>query len=201
MNPIPINVAVEDELSEMALRRIVKDAGPHFHIGTCYGRGGFGYLRRTISGWNRAAKSVPFLVLTDLDRKPCPSALIEDWLPVPKHPNLLFRIAVRTIEAWLLADKDNLAAYLRIARKWIPDAPESLPDPKGALIEAARRSSSRDVRRSLIPRPGSTAKQGPDYNGCLTRFVVHAWNIEAAQPNAPSLARAVARLRDFSPQW
>jgi hypothetical protein len=123
MTPIPINLAVEDELSEAVLRRLVRRAGKDYHIGACYSRGGFGYLKRVVPGWNRAARSRPFLVLTDLDRRPCASSLIEDWLPEPRHPNLLLRVAVRSVEAWLLADNENLCRYLRIPKNVVPDAP------------------------------------------------------------------------------
>lgn len=103
MNPIPVNLAVEDELSEVVLRRLLADARC-YAVGTVYGRRGNGYLRKTIVGWNRAARGCPFIVLTDLDNTRCAPSLIAEWLTVPKHPNLLFRIAVREVEAWLLSD-------------------------------------------------------------------------------------------------
>jgi len=53
MNPIPVNLAIEDELSETVLHRIIAHTGRGYAIGTAYGRGGFGYLKRTIHGWNR----------------------------------------------------------------------------------------------------------------------------------------------------
>ena len=67
MTLIPVNLAIEDELSEEALRRMLGDVG-RFAIGSAYRRGGYGYLRKTIGGWNQASKGTPFLVLTDLDR-------------------------------------------------------------------------------------------------------------------------------------
>src|SRR5271163_4824291 len=111
MSPIPINLAVEDELSETVLRAILAFVDREYWIGTTYGRNGYGYLRRTITGWNRAAHGTPFVLLTDLDSSPCPSALIQEWLRVPLHPNLIFRVAVREVEAWLLADARNLARF------------------------------------------------------------------------------------------
>lgn len=71
MNHIPVNLAVEDELSEAVLRRLLTEANRGFIVGTVYGRSGYGYLRRTIAGWNRAAKGVPTVVLTDLDNEEC----------------------------------------------------------------------------------------------------------------------------------
>ena len=109
MSPIPIDLAVEDALSEAVLRQMLRRCGQLYAVGAVYSRGGYGYLKKTIRGWNAAAKGKPFLLVTDLDSATCPNQLIEDWLPVPKHENLLFRVAVREIEAWLLADAKGLA--------------------------------------------------------------------------------------------
>jgi hypothetical protein len=61
MTLIPINLATEDELSEVTLLRILKDLD-RYAVGAAYRRGGFGYLRRTIDGWNRAARGIPTTV-------------------------------------------------------------------------------------------------------------------------------------------
>ena len=114
MNSIPVNPATEDELSEIVLLRMLSYVGS-YSVGTSYRRGGFGYLRSTISGWNHAAKGIPFIVWTDLDRYACPSMLIDEWLPF-RHPNFLLRIAVREVEAWLLGDGSNLSDFSRYPR-------------------------------------------------------------------------------------
>lgn len=200
MSPIPIDLATEDELSEVTLLRIVAEVN-RYAIGTAYRRGGFGYLQRTIGGWNSAARGKPFIVLTDLDAHECPLRLISNWLHVERHPNLLFRIAVREVESWLLADCENLSEFLGVSSTLIPLVPDNLPDPKAVLVNLARRSRSKEVRDRLVPRAGSTAKQGPDYNGCLGPFVRSRWNVGAAQARSPSLARTVARLSSFDPTW
>jgi hypothetical protein len=200
MNPIPVNLAVEDELSEVTLYRIL-DIVEGFAVGTPYRRGGFGYLRRTIFGWNQAAKSIPFIVLTDLDNYECPAELIKDWLEIPKHQNLLFRVAVREVESWILADTINFAVFLGIKSSLIPLDTDSLSDPKNTLVQLARKSKSKLIRDSIVPTKGSTAKQGPDYNGCLCTFVREKWNLNAAKTNSPSLARTVDRLSSFTPTW
>ena len=88
---IPVNLATEDELSEAVLRRLLDHADRGYAVGTAYGRRGFGYLRwGTIAGWNRAARFVPFVVLTDLDLRPCPAELIDDWLTEPLAPESFF---------------------------------------------------------------------------------------------------------------
>jgi hypothetical protein len=198
---IPVNLAIEDELSEVVLRSLLNHADRGYAVGAAYGRRGFGYLRGTIAAWNRVARFVPFVVLTDLDRCPCPTALIEDWLSEPLHPNLLLRVAVRAVEAWLLADRSNFASYLRVSEKWVPLSPDGLKDPKAALVDAARRSRLREVRERIVPVPGSTAKQGRDYNACLAEFVRAGWNIQKAAARSASLQRTVARLGSFRPVW
>src|ERR1044071_4432659 len=111
MPPIPINLAMEDAVSEAVLQKVLRENRQEYAPATVYSRGGNGYIKRTISGFNNAAKGTPFLVLTDLDTYECPAALVADWLKVPKHSNLLFRVAVTEVEAWLLADRNGIAAF------------------------------------------------------------------------------------------
>jgi hypothetical protein len=198
---IPVNLATEDELSEAVLRRLLDHADRGYAVGTAYGRRGFGYLRNTITNWNRAARFVPFVVLADLDLRPCAPELINDWLTEPRHPNLLLRVAVREVEAWLLADRSNFARYLHVSEKWVPVNSDGLLDPKAALVDVARRSHSKAIRERIVPNRGSTAKQGRDYNSCLVEFVQVAWNIEAAAARSASLQRTVAKLGSFTPVW
>jgi hypothetical protein len=81
--PIPIHLAVEDELSEWVLRRIIASRPTNYSVGAVFGKGGFGYLKRQVRAFNNAAKRCPFLLLTDLDQTVCPPQLIADWLDVP----------------------------------------------------------------------------------------------------------------------
>jgi hypothetical protein len=201
MSVIPVNLAIEDELSEAVLRRLLNNTDKGYAVGVAYGRTGFGYLRKTIPGWNRAARGRPFVVLTDLDSHDCAPVLIRDWLREPQHPNPVLRVAVREVEAWLLADRTNLARYLGVPERQMPSEPDSLLDPKGFLISLAARSRSKVIKTRIAPRTGSTAKQGPDYNAALSKFVRSAWDIERASSCSASLARSVAALAAFTPDW
>ena len=118
MSPIPVHLAVEDDLSEAVIRKLLFDTGRSYAIGTVFGRGGYGYLRSRVKTWNAAAAAgTPILLLTDLDQLPCPSGLIHDWLEAEPHANLIFRVAVREIESWLLADREGFADFrMRIAK-------------------------------------------------------------------------------------
>jgi hypothetical protein len=201
MSPIPVNLAVEDDLSEWVLRALINFVDREYFIGTTYGRNGFGYLRRTVRGWNTAARGIPFVLLTDLDKIACPPTLIQEWLGVPLHPNLIFRIAVREVESWLLADIRNLASFLTVRQNVIPTNCDALDDPKAELVKVASRARSRDIRDRIVPSVGSTAKQGPDYNGCLGVFVRDHWDIGEACAASSSLNRAFQKLRTFEPTW
>jgi hypothetical protein len=201
MTVLPVYIATEDELSEVVLTRLLLFTDRGYSIGTAHRRGGYGYLKRTIEGWNRAAASRPIMILTDLDNAHCPSELISTWLQQPMHPNLVIRIAVREVESWLLADSGGLAAYLRINARFIPEHPDELPDPKSTLVSLAAKSRSNEIKSRLVPRRHSTAKQGPDYNSCLAEFVTNTWEIESAVEHSPSLRRAVARYARFTPNW
>ena len=194
----PINLAVEDDLSEAVLRKILQDGRV---VGDCYKRGGYGYLKKNIRGFNVAAKGMPFLVLTDLDSRECAPALIEDWLPVPIHHNLLFRVAVREVESWVLADRDRFAEFLGIRKTLVPVNVDAIDDPKEGLINLARKSRKRGLREDIVPTEGSTAKQGPDYNGRLKSFVEEFWNPYEAMHNSPSLERTIRAVENFQPEW
>jgi hypothetical protein len=197
---IPVNLATEDELSEITLLRILAKMN-RYAVGTAYRRGGFGYLRRTIHGWNSAARGIPFIVLADLDDSECPATLINDWLNTEKSPNLLFRVAVREVESWVLADPENLSRFLNVSPALAPTDTDVIADPKAAIVNLARKSRSAGIRNRMAPRKGSTAKQGPDYNGCLGSFMREHWDIGIARGNSQSLARTIDRLASFSPVW
>ena len=195
---IPINLAVEDALSEAVLRKILQD---RYDVGDCYKQGGFGYLKKTIHGFNNASKGMPYVVLTDLDMGECAPTLIEEWLQVPIHHNMLFRVAVREVESWVLADRDRFAKFLGIRKTLVPVNVDAIDDPKKCLINLARKSRKRNLREDIVPTEGSTAKQGPDYNGRLISFVKEFWNPYEAMHNSPSLERAIKAVETFQPEW
>ena len=145
---IPIHLAVEDSLSEWVVRRALASRPSAYEIRTVHSRGGFGVLKRQISAYNLAARRTPFLVLTDLDQHPCPPELISNWLSHPKDPQLLLRVAVREVEAWLLADTDGLTAFLGLRKAISIPHPEMLPDPKLHLLRLAEARPRRDLREA-----------------------------------------------------
>lgn len=201
MSDIPISLAVEDALSEAVLKEMLKQSQRPFMIGTCLNRGGYGYIKKIVPGLNHAARGMPYLVLTDLDNTECPLALISEWLPQPKHPNLIFRVAVKEVEAWLLAHREAFADFIGISVNLMPYEVDAIADPKQMLINLVRRSRKRNIRDAIVPAPNSTAKIGKDYNGQLIQFVQENWQVESARTNSRSLERAINALMNFEPIW
>jgi len=119
MEPIPVNLVVEDHLSEAVLTRILLSSGRPYKIGTCYGKQGRSYIEKKVNNFNQAAKGTPYLVLADLNTDICPPEIITHWFSAPKHHNLLFNIAVKEVESWVLADRAGLANFLGVRKQKI----------------------------------------------------------------------------------
>lgn len=196
---IPIILAVEDLLGEVFAQELLKGSGRKFAVGNCLGHKGFGYLKKNVRAFNKSAKGIPILVLTDLDRGKCAPLLIADWLQNPKDNNLIFRVAVREIESWLLADRDSIAKFLGLSLSDLPLNPDEILDPKALVIMLAEKSRKRNVRKAIVPARKSTAKIGPDYNGMLSFFVQSEWSLKNAIKYSPSLFRAYEAIKAFEP--
>jgi len=144
---------------------------------------------------------MPYLILTDLDYEECAPIMIKEWLPETRNPNLIFRIAVREVESWVLADRPGFAKFLGISQNKMPRKPDELLDPKAYLINLAKDSRKRALREDIVPKQGSTAKQGPAYNERLASFVQDAWNPSNARQFSPSLERTIRAIEVFAPVW
>lgn len=112
-----------------------------------------------------------------------------------------FRLAVRAVEAWLLADAERLADFLSIRPARVPQLPDALDDPKKALVGLARRSRSSAIREDVVPRPGSHRPVGPGYTGRIVQFVTgpkSLWRPDVAASNSDSLRRCIQGLRTLT---
>ncbi len=162
---------------------------------------GSGTLKKRIPAiLKMAEKGIPTLVLTDLDTFPCPSSLITDWFrKSPKeicaHPNMFFRVAVREIEAWIMADRHALADFLAIPSANFVRDPDRLVDPKTFLINVVRKKGRKAIHRHMLP--AGNARIGVEYNTVLSRFISERWSPERAAGNSPSLQRALSALSKF----
>lgn len=179
-------------MDEAVARVIISFAGGR--LDKVFGKKGKADLRSKLSGYNSAAGYRPWLVLVDLDNDAvCAPALRQDWLAAPSQ-FMCFRIAVREVEAWLMADRESLADFLRIRRTRVPDDIEGLEDPKRTLVDLARESRVNAIRADLVPRPGSGRSAGPAYTSRLTSFAEHHWDVGRASTRSRSLSAAIACL-------
>ena len=186
-------------MSAAVMRRLVASVNRDFAIDRIINTRGNGPLRAGIQKFRSASHVLPHVVLTDLDRTVCAPDLLRKWGATNLPPQLLVRVAVREVEAWLLADRSGIAEFLAIAAIKVPTNPERELDPKQTLINLARRSRKRRLMQELVPEAGSSNKIGPFYNARLTQFVSHQWNVTHARANAPSLDRTLVRLSTFLP--
>ena len=191
-------LATEDILSEEVGRRLILELGEKFSVGPTFRQNGNGYLKQRLPNFCSIAERQPFLLITDLDQTVCPTYLISDWLGNrPKPPNLLFRVAVREIEAWLLADHDGIIDFLGARVTKLTEKPDALPDPKSEFLRQALRAP-REIREDIVPEKNAITRIGLGYNRRLTDFVRNVWNPNRAAARSDSLRRARERLRAFA---
>ncbi|MBN2313839.1 MAG: hypothetical protein JXM79_07905 [Sedimentisphaerales bacterium] len=199
MSDIVINLVFEDSLSGAVLRKLLLNAKQDYAIGFSHNSGGFGWIRKRIEGFNNAAKGMPYLILTDLDRSECPPSLLREWHIENHNHNLLFNVAVRQVESWILACRCRFAEFIGIQESLIPANVDEIPDAKRFLIDLAKRSRKRELREDIVPKDGSTARIGADYNGRLIRFIESRWDPNIARKLSPSLRRIMESLDAFQP--
>ena len=188
-----ISAAVEGIVDEAVVRKLIIEAGGD--PGTIYGKNGKSFLRRNIQGYNNAARHMPWMVLVDLDNDAeCAPPFCEEWIPYPAK-YMCFRVVVKEVEAWLIADGESLASFLSVARCRVSTNPEQLSDPKTEMVNLARRSRRRDIQSDMVPREGSGRSVGPAYSSRLIEYVQTSWRPKVAIKQAQSLRRAIISLK------
>ena len=190
-----IRIAVEGTDDEAVARRLCLATG--HEVDTAYVTRGKGNLDPRLSGYNEAARYTPWLVLRDLDRDAdCAPNLIARILP-QRTPGMCFRIPVRALETWLLADRSAIAEYLSVPTNIIPALPEAVNDPKETMLSVSRRSRSRTIRDEMIPSAGITARVGAGYTAHLVEFASSRWDPIRASERSQSLTKCIHRLREM----
>jgi hypothetical protein len=189
MSPFVVTTAVEGDSDVPMVERIVTHVGGE--MGSPYVQRGKDRLDLNLSGYNNAARRAHWFVLRDLNGdEPCAPSLVTRLLPNPSEL-MRFRVAVHAAEAWLMADAERMADFLSVARSRMPGAPDDIADPKGFLVNLARRSRDRRIRNDMVPRAGTTARVGPGYTARIIEFTLGAWRPEVAANTSPSLARCL----------
>jgi hypothetical protein len=122
-------LAVEDELSRAVGQKIAEKAG--WSIERVFLKNGKGYLHSKFQSLCNAAKHTAVLLLVDLNSSyTCAPSLLQKWTngaPLPR--GLFFRVAVREVESWLLADHEAMKILLETKGN-LPLQPDTLRDPK-----------------------------------------------------------------------
>ena len=70
-------------------------------------------FRTKLKAFNQAARHKSWFALCDLDDGDCAPGRARDFLPDPAR-GMCFRVAVRAVETWLLADRASIARFLCI---------------------------------------------------------------------------------------
>jgi hypothetical protein len=110
---------------------------------------------------------------------------------------MVFRVAVREVEAWLLADRPGIANLIGAHVNQVPARPEQLDDPKQHLLQLAKRYARGHLKNDLIRMDGTNIKQGVGYNNVLSEFVLDKWSLDTARQNANSLERTICRMEEL----
>ena len=190
-----VSYAVEGATDEPVAERIIT-AGGH-QARRVLTAGGKTRLDARIPGYNRSALHRPWLVLRDIDHDDagiCIADLRRSLAGAEISTGMALRFVVRTMESWLLADRDGFSTFFHVRANQVPQDPDTLDRPKKALVDTCSRSRSRAIRAAVVPREGSGRSVGPEYSATIREFVVHAWDLDRAARASPSLARAVAGL-------
>ena len=190
------NILIEGHIDEAVARKILNFSG--HESGVAYGKKGWTYIHKKIAAFDRSCSAQGLLTLVDLmdTRLACPATVVDEWLP-SAHINHVFRIVVREIESWVLADRENIASFLNIPVAKLLFDPDAQVDPKQTLINLARGSRTKVIRNSLVPEAGRSASEGPLYTSEIVRFVTEYWDPSSAREHSKSLASCLSKLQNF----
>ena len=194
MQGSPIHCIVEGLVDEAAVRTLFSD---HSLIAGAFYHTSIPAFEARLRQVNQAARHSPWFALCDLDREECAPSRLRRYLP-ESAPRMCFRIAVRTVEAWFLADREGIVRFLRVAKDGVPVAPEDEHDPKSRLIALARRLRSRSIREGLVPSAGDRRAVGAEYALMMSEFARDHWSPRRAADRAPSLRRTIEQCRNFA---
>lgn len=197
---VSVTLAVEDVLSEAVGRKLIAIASPDLIVDQVIGKQGFGFLKSKVGALNNAAHNgVVSVVIADLDSGECPDKLRRDWLRGAIHHNLLFRVAVREVESWLLADHQGFAKFFGVPEGRIPQIADQVVDPKQTVVNLVRASRKSALKAALVPSRGAATTVGPEYNSTMLRYVDTDWDLPRARHRSVSLDRAYLALQRFRP--
>ena len=197
-----IYILCEDSLSKVIIEKMIKHVFPDLNLTLSHfvRLEGKSYIQKKINDINNLSIPQPFFILVDMDKESCAPQLIKQWLKRPCRDNLLFRIAVHELEAWLLADVDGFSHFLQMDYSFINQEiqnPDEIRNPKEKLISLVDRSRKRELKNDMVNKYQTYFRQGSGYNTRLIEFVLSLWNIERAAKKSESLNRSLKALRNW----
>lgn len=193
--PVFLLVVTEGLLEIPAAQKVFTSLGIDHDETRFVPKGGRDAFWRDALKYNQASLHIgPVLGIADLEQDTCASALIFRFLPQGCRESFVLRVAVRMLEAWLLADREAMAAFLRIPVNRMPTDPDALQNPKQALVNLARQSARRQIVDDIVPRDGSPGVVGRGYMSRMTEFIRDSWRPGEARANSDSFRRALAAI-------
>lgn len=194
-----VSLVVEGDSDLPVARKLITDARLEAWLELdCAGKS---YLDRHLPSYNNAAKGSPWFVLRDLDNDaPCASAFLKG-LNFEVSKWMCFRLAVRELEAWLLADSKGFSRFFEVREDLIPRDPDLERDPTLTIVDLARKSRSSRVRSGMAPARGSCAQVGELYEAMIIEFGTRQWSLARAAQHSESLRRARRALRQLGQAW
>ena len=154
--------------------------------------GGCGVFWKMAPTMDKLARAGHLVVgLTDLDDAPSPSELISTHFPRGYSRNLLMRVPVIMLEAWLLADTKGFAEYLQVEEALMPYKPETIRMPKITIVDLARLSANAETAADIAPPLMSKARVGRGYTRHILNFTETLWDPWRAAEKSPSLRRTI----------
>lgn len=186
-----LTIACEGLSDEPVLRKLAELG--EFRVDRVIVLGGKAKVDRRLAAYASAARYSKWLVVRDLDNHACAAKLRAHLLPA-SPAGLSFRLAVREIESWLLADWDEFCSHFS-TRVMPPPDPDNLPNAKSFLLERFLQSRRRVVRTRFVRKESGALYPGTEYVTAIKDFVNQCWDPHRAESRSPSLKRAIASLR------
>jgi len=201
-----IFIVGEDDVTKEIIRVLVSKYAPNLRIKRAEPLRG-SQLKGMIGAYNNLSESIPVVLLEDLDTEDCaPSAKKKLLNGLTQKEDFIVNIAVDEAEAWLYADAEGLASYLRVPIESIPQAkPMRMGGPRARMEVDTNQKTSMHLTKELIfhSTDSTLIKQiassdgrckGKEYNPAILPFIQNMWNPENARLRSYSLDSSIKRI-------
>jgi hypothetical protein len=185
----PITLVFEDDLHKAVLQRVLNVDDSRTHWVPKYGKS---EIDKRDSAYVQAALHQTVVILRDLDKD---AVCAPEFLALRNIPcdqaGLFYRLAVRTVESWVMADKEGFKAYFQCKSGLIDQSNlDGLDRPKDfALEQIFKGSMPASKKKGIVSFKSGAYRQQYDYNPQMTRFVQTSWSPDRAVENSDSFRR------------